>query len=140
MKVTGFSRTAKDLAIREMEKEVKEHTAFFIARHEGGVSAFSLDKLRAKLRPHSRYLVVKNSLARRVLSQARLTLLAESLNGTCGMTLTQGDPVAPCRILVDFAKENQNFKIQGAYVNGSVLLPDEIRVLAALPPREVLLA
>ena len=140
MKTTGFSRSSKDLIIKEVEGQLKGHPIFFVTQH-ASVSATSLDKLRAKLRKsNARYLVVKNRLGQKAFEKANLKAFAESFTGACGITLTGGDPVAPCKILVDFAKENETFKIKTGYMNGQIVSADQIKTLANLPSREVLLA
>lgn len=140
MKVTGFSRVSKDKIIGEIEKELKNRPSFFIAQH-GTLSATLIDKLRARLRPsHTRYFVVKNSLGKKALEKANLKALSDHLTGSCGIAFTSGDLVASSKALVDFAKENETFKIQSAYFNGEVVGTDQVKVLASLPAKEVLIA
>ena len=140
MKVTGLSRISKDKIIKEVEKELKNRAAFFVAEH-GTISATALDKLRAKLRlSKTRYLVVKNSLGRKAFENAKLEKLSENLTGSCGIAFTDGDIVAPSKTLVDFSRENESFKIRSAYFNGEVVGTDQIKVLASLPAKEVLIA
>ena len=140
MKVTGFSRVSKNLIIGEIEKELKKRDIFFVVQH-GRTPANLLDKLRAKLRTaDSRYLVVKNTLAKKALEKTKLDSFSESIVGACGFAFSGGDPVLSSKILVDFAKENEGFKIQTGIVNGEVLGPDKIKTLAGLPSRKVLLA
>lgn len=139
MKTTGFSRVSKDLIIEQIERELKASPVFFVVRH-GGLSATSMDKLRAKLRAAgSGYRAVKNSLGRIALEKSGIKELQETLSGNCGFAFTYQDPVAPCKILVDFAKENERFQIQAGYMNGKVIGLDQVKVLASLPSREVLL-
>ena len=139
MKSTGLSRQSKDLIISEVQKEIKARSVFFVTRH-GTVSATSLDKLRAKLRQsNARYLVVKNRLGQKAFEKANLKEVAQTFTGACGITFTSGDPVGPCKVLVDFAKQNETFKIQTGYLNGQIVSADEIKSLASLPSREVLL-
>ncbi len=140
MKVTGFSRVSKDKMIGEIEKELKNRPIFFVAQH-GTISASLLDKLRAKLRAtNTRYLVVKNSLGKRALDKANFKNLSESLNGACGIAFSSGDMIASSKVLVDFSKENETFKIQAAFLNGEVVGSDRVKILASLPSREVLIA
>ena len=140
MKATGLSRTSKDMIIKEVEKELKAHPIFFVTQH-GTVSATSMDKLRSKLRQSkARYLVVKSSLGQKAFEKANLKEIAGTFSGACGITFTSGDPVAPCKVLVDFAKENEKFKIQTGYLNGQIVNAEQIKALASLPSREVLLA
>ena len=140
MKTTGFSRVSKDLIIKELEKEIKPGPTMFVAEH-GSLSATALDKLRKQLRgSNSRYFVVKNSLGRIALEKANLKPLADAIKGGSGIAFSGGDVVQSSKILVDFSKENAEFKIQQAVMNGSVLTLDQIKHLASLPSREVLLA
>lgn len=127
------------MIIRDIEKELKARPAFFITQH-ASVPATSLDKLRAKLRSaNARYLVVKNSLCRIALDRAKFKELSSGVTGSCGIAFASGDVVASSKILVDFAKENEAFKIQQGFLNGEVVAPEKIKVLASLPSREVLL-
>ena len=140
MKATGFSRVSKNSIISQIEKEIKSHPTFFVARHDT-VSATTLDKLRAKLRQsNSRYLVVKKSLGKKALEKANLKNISEVMDGACGIAFTSGDPVTSSKILVDFSKENQGFMIQTGYMDGQVMGADQIKILASLPSKEVLLA
>ena len=140
MKATGFSRVSKDKLIGEIEKELKTRSTFFVAQH-GTVSATALDRLRARLRQSdTRYLVVKNSLGKKAFDRSNMKQVGETLKGSCGIAFTSGDIVASSKTLVDFAKENETFKIQMAYLNGELVGADKVKVLASLPSREVLIA
>ena len=140
MKVTGLSRVSKELIIAEIEKELKKHPTFFVARHDA-VPAEKLDKLRAKLRAsQTRYLVVKNSLGKKVFERAKMKDILSYIQGACGLAFTGGDPVLPSKTLMEFAKENESFKVQAGYLNGRLVGAEQIKVLAMLPSREVMLA
>ena len=140
MKITGFSRVAKEKIIAEIEKELKARSSFFITRHDT-VAADKMDKLRAKLRgTKARYLTVKHTLGHKAFERAKITGFAEQLKGGCGIAFTDGDPATASKTLVEFAKENESFKVQAGYLNGQVLASEQIKVLAMLPSREVMLA
>jgi len=140
MKATGLSRVSKDIIIREIEKELKSRDTFFIARHDS-VPAADIDKLRAKLRvSKTRYFVLKNTLGQKALERAKLTQFAEYIQGACGFAFSSGDPALSSKALMEFAKENENFKVQAAYLHGQVVSADRVKVLASLPSREVLLS
>lgn len=140
MKVTGYSRVSKDLIIKEIEKELKKGEPFFVVRHDA-VPATNIDKLRAKLRgSKTRYLVVKNTLGQKAFERAKLKEISETIQGACGIAFTSGDAVAPSKVLMDFAKENETFKVQAGFMQGKLMSVDQIKVLANLPSREVLLA
>ncbi len=140
MKATGFSRVSKELIIAELEKEIKNRPTFFIARHDA-VAAEKLDKLRAKLRStQARYFVVKNTLGQKAFERAKLGEFSEYIHGACGIAFTSGDPVLSSKMLMDFAKENDSFKVQAGYLGGRLVGLDQIKVLASLPSREVMLS
>ncbi len=139
MKVTGFSRVSKDLTIAQIEKELKDRPFLCITQH-GTLSAPNMDALRTKLRAsNSRYFVVKNSLGRIALERANLKSVADGLTGACGIVFSSGDPAQSSKTLIDFAKNNETFKIQSGYMNGNVISTAQIKILAELPSREVLL-
>ena len=140
MKTTGLSRVSKDLIITQIEKELKTRPSFFVAQH-GTVSAPLLDQLRAKLRSaNTRYFVVKNRLAKKAFEKAKVEGFADSFAGSCGIAFSGGDPVQSSKVLVEFGKANEVFKVQKGYMNGAVISIDQIKMLASLPSREVLLA
>ncbi len=140
MKTTGLSLVSKDLIIKQIEREIKANPVFFVTQH-ATVCGSKMDKLRSKLR-HSKakYMVVKSRLGQKAFEKSNFKDMAQTFNGACGITFTSGDPVAPCKVLVDFAKENEAFKIQSGYFNGQIIGADQIKSLAGLPSREVLLA
>jgi large subunit ribosomal protein L10 len=140
MKTTGLSRVSKDTIIREIDKELKNNTMYFVTQ-QGKTSAFALDGLRSRLRKaNGRYLVVKNSLAKKALEKHKIEKLPDGLSGTCGIVFSNGDPVASSKILMEFAKANEGFAVSSAYVSGAYMAPEQVKVLATLPSREVLLA
>ncbi|PIU39851.1 MAG: 50S ribosomal protein L10 [Candidatus Omnitrophica bacterium CG07_land_8_20_14_0_80_50_8] len=140
MKETGFSRVSKNLIITQIEKELDSRPAFFITQHTG-VSASSLDKLRVKLRgANSRYLVVKNSLGRRALDRGKFASLIKHVTGACGIAFSSGDPVLSSKILMDFSRENAGFKVQSGFIDGAPIGVDEVKQLANLPAKNVLVS
>ena len=140
MKITGFSRVSKDLIIKEIENELKKDQPFFVVRHDT-VPAASIDKLRAKLRTtKTRYLVVKNTLGQKAFERMKMKELGDQIEGACGLAFTSGDVVGSSKALMEFAKDNANFKVQAGYMAGKIMTTDQVKVLASLPSREVLLA
>ena len=68
------------------------------------------------------YTVVKNTLTRFAANKAGYTEFDELLNGTTSLACTTGDPIAPARIVCEFAKKNKDIvKIKGGLVEGKVL-------------------
>ena len=57
------------------------------------------------------------------------------------MACTTGDPIAPARIICEFAKKNKNvLEIKGGFVEGKVLSVDELKSFGELPSKDALVA
>lgn len=86
------------------------------------------------------YSVVKNTLTRFAAKNAGYDF-SEVLNGTTAMAVTTGDPIAPARIVCEFAKKNKNtLTIKGGIVEGSVLSADQLNSFGELPSKNALVA
>ena len=86
------------------------------------------------------YTVVKNTLTRFAANKAGYNQFDEMLNGTTSLACTTGDPIAPARIVCEFAKKNNVLSIKGGIVEGSVLSVDELNAFGALPSKDALVA
>ena len=87
------------------------------------------------------YTVVKNTLTRFAANKVGYTEFDELLNGTTSMACTTGDPIAPARIVSEFAKKNKDIiKIKGGMVEGKVLSVDELKAFGELPSKDALVA
>lgn len=87
------------------------------------------------------YTVVKNTLTRFAANKIGYSEFDELLNGTTSMACTTGDPIAPARIVSEFAKKNKDvIKIKGGMVEGKVLSIDELKAFGELPSKDALIA
>jgi large subunit ribosomal protein L10 len=107
-----------------------------------GLTVAQLEELRASLREVGvDYLVLKNTLARRAGEQAGLIELNPQLVGPTAIAISYEDVSAPARVLIDYARANRRTDmVRGGIAEGQVLSPSEVRQLADLPSREVLMA
>lgn len=105
-----------------------------------GLTVADLQGLRAQLRPlNSRFRVVKNTLTKIAADKVGLEELHPLLEGPTALVTAGDDPVAPAKIISDFARTSRILQIKGGVLEGQVIGPEAISELAALPPREVLL-
>jgi len=105
-----------------------------------GLNVARMTELRRKLRAAGvEYVVVKNTLALRALGEAAVVGLEPHLAGPTALVLGGADPVAPAKVLADFAKEHQKPAIKIGLVEGKMITPDQVKQLAALPSRPELL-
>lgn len=105
-----------------------------------GLNVSAMNSLRKKLREVDvEYRVVKNSLLTRASEGNDVSLIRESFVGPSAIALSYADPVAPAKVLTEFARENKKLEIKAGVMGGKFLDPDAIKALAALPSREALL-
>ena len=107
-----------------------------------GITVAEDTEMRRKLREANvDYAVVKNTLVRFALDGAGLNELDSVLNGTTSLAVCADDPIAPARVLCEYADKLQNhFEIKGGFMDGKVMSVDEIKALAKIPPMPVLRA
>ena len=87
------------------------------------------------------YAVVKNTLTRFAANKAGYTEFDEVLNGTTSMASTTDDPIAPARVVCEFAKKNKNVvRLKGGMVEGKVLSVEELMSFGELPSKNALVA
>ncbi len=105
-----------------------------------GLDVATMNELRKRLREAAvECKVVKNTLLIRASDQTDAEMIKDAFKGPSAVTLSYDDPVAPAKILVEFAKEHKKIEIKKGVMGGKVLELSDIKALADLPPREVLI-
>lgn len=106
-----------------------------------GLDVDAMNGLRRKLRAEQvEFKVVKNTLIKRAAKDMDVALIDEHFIGPSALALSYDDPVAPAKVLTEFAKDHENLEIKIGVMDGKVLDLSAIKALAALPSREALLA
>ena len=107
-----------------------------------GITVAQDTELRNKFREAGvEYTVVKNTLTRFATNKVGYKEFDEVLNGTTSMACTSGDPIAPARIVSEFAKKNKNvLKIKGGIVEGQVQSIENLMAFGELPSKDALIA
>lgn len=130
----------KQAIVNELSAKMKAATAGVIVDYKG-INVENDTKLRTELRKSGvEYAVVKNTLTRFAAKQAGLMGLDDVLNGTSALAMSMTDPVIAAKVLCEYAKKNDRFKIKAGFVEGKVIDADEVKNLASLPSKEVLVA
>jgi len=106
-----------------------------------GLNVETMTELRRKLREEQiDYQVVKNTLLMRAAKETGVALIQDQLKGPSAIALSFDDPVAPAKVLMEFAKKNEKLEIKAGVMEEQVLDLASIKALAALPSREALLS
>ena len=105
-----------------------------------GLDVSAMNDLRRKLREADvEYKVVKNTLIRRAAVDTDAALITDHYTGPSALALSYTDPVAPAKVLTDFAKGNDKLEIKVGVMDGKKMDVSDIKALSSLPSREVLL-
>lgn len=129
-------------SVAQLRELLADAKTFFLVDYQG-LSAADMHKLRAKVRAAGgRLLVSKNTLIRVVLEERGVMGFGPTLQGSTALVLVGEDPVAPAKVLTDFAKEHPKDlpAAKGGRLQGSIVGPEALAKIATLPPREVLYA
>lgn len=106
-----------------------------------GITVAEDTALRAAMRKAGcEYAVIKNTLIGRACDAAGLSDIKAQLNGMNALALSYDDPVAPAKILKEYADKIESFSIRGGILDGAVVDTKTVEELAEIPPKEVLLA
>lgn len=126
--------------VSEIKDRFARATAVILADYRG-LTVKEMQALRTKLRESGSELrVYKNTLAQIAMRELALPDLGELLDGPTAFLFTFGDPVAPAKAVVDFAKDHKVLTVKGGFIDSVVTSADGVVALASLPSREVLLA
>ena len=131
----------KQAIVAALTERIQNATAGVFVDYKG-ITVAEDTELRNELRKNEvEYSVVKNTLTRFALNNVGLSELDSVLNGTTSLATSSEDPIAPIRVINQYAeKMNGKFEIKAAFMDGRVLTADEITALAKLPSKQALQA
>jgi large subunit ribosomal protein L10 len=136
----AISRVQKEKMVADYVDRMSRSRVLILTDYRG-LSVADISELRQRLREvDSVFQVVKNTLFTRALKETGLPIPSEHLQGTVGVGYCLGDAPPVAKALMDFAKEREFLRVRGAILSTSVLDADGVKIMADLPPREVVLA
>ena len=104
------------------------------------ISSMQMDNLRKTLkRTGAKLYVSKNSIAKRALKDLQFERLADKMNGQMAFVWCETDSFEVSKALAKFAKEYEGLNVQGGLLQGKVLETNDVKRLADLPSRKILL-
>ncbi len=142
-------RGVADVPNVEKVKKVEELNGLFLKAKSAvladyqGIEAPGLTRLRGHMRSRSvDFRVVKNTLARQAVKNTPFDLLDEEFKGPVSLVISFEDMVAPAKALAEYAKSGveKGPKVICGVVGGKKISPAEVKALADLPSREVLIS
>lgn len=125
----------------EVLKERLQRARAVILTDFRGLTVKEITQLRARLREAGvEYRVVKNRLMRIAARQAGIPGLETYLEGPTAAAFGYDDPVTPARVIQEFVRQMRKLEAKGGIAEGRPLSAQQVRQLADLPPRGILLA
>lgn len=135
-----MARVEKERTVEELTEMFKKAQAVVLSDFTG-LNVEEMAELRRRCRDSSVvYRVAKNTLARFAASKADLEPLLRYLTGPNGFTFGYDDPAVPAKVINDFAKKSGKLTIKGGVFQGEVIGPDQVKRIATLPGKDVLLS
>jgi large subunit ribosomal protein L10 len=134
-----MARPDKAAAVAELSERFSSSAGVVLTEYRG-LSVKALGELRRTLGDDATYAVSKNTLTTIAAREAGVSGIEDQLVGPTAIAFISGDPVNVAKGLRDFGRANPLLIIKGGVLEGKVISPDEVRRLADLESREVLLA
>jgi large subunit ribosomal protein L10 len=137
-----MSRALKESMTRELVRELDGLQGCVVIGYEK-LTTEEAQAFRARLRQDGiRIRVVKNSLAHLALEQVGMGSVKAFVEGPSAIVYSRADGDVPAisKVLQEWIKKSQAIRVRGAFLDGRPIPPEDVRRLAAIPGRPVLLA
>jgi large subunit ribosomal protein L10 len=124
--------------VAELKQLFADSSAIYLTEYRG-LTVTELKTLRRSMANDATYVVAKNTLLTIAAKEAGVTAFDGQLAGPTAMTFVHGDPVNAAKALKEFAKAQPLLVVKSGLMDGVALSDAEVKTLADLETREVLL-
>jgi len=130
----------KEQLVQDVIQRLQGVKSMYLADFSG-MTVEKATTLRARCRAAGvHYTVIKNTLLKRAVNSMGVTQLDAYLEGPTVLAYSLDSEVEPARVLVEFARENERPQVKAGLIGDKLFGAEEVKQLALLPPRDVLLA
>lgn len=130
----------KQATVAALAEKIGKAVSGVLVKYEG-ITVEDDTKLRAALRAAGvEYTVMKNTLTGRACEIAGYGDMKQYLSGMNAIAISANDPVAPAKVLKEYADKIDSFEIKAGFVDGGVIDAKGVEELATIPSKEVLIA
>ncbi len=131
---------SKKSEVLEKVKTILDNNKNVVLTEYRGMNVQEMTEFRAALRKAGVQLkVLKNTLSKRLFKDVGMEEMNGQMEGPVAVGFLSDDVAASAKVLLDFAKKNEFLKIKAGYIDGKVVSMDQVKAIASLPSREVLL-
>ena len=130
----------KQAIVADLAEQLKNSPAGVVVNYQG-ITVDADTKMRKALREAGvKYTVMKNSLTGRACEEVGMGEMKQYLSGMTAIAIATDDPVAPAKVLKEYADKIESFQILAGYLDGAVVDKATVEKLADIPSKEVLIA
>ncbi len=127
---------AKKVIVKQVNSLASDAVSVGVAEYRG-LTVEQMTNLRAAaIQANVSLRVVKNTLAKRALTETTCECVMPVVSGPVILGFSQEDPGAVARVFKDFAKENEDLIVRGLGVSGEFVDADQIKRIADLPTKD----
>ncbi|MBI5418160.1 50S ribosomal protein L10 [Candidatus Poribacteria bacterium] len=135
-----MKRNQKETQIKEIQEKLSDANATVVTTYKG-LTVEKISTLRRDLRKSgAEYKVYKNTLSNRAYNSCGFNDVEKYFSGSTAIAFVKKDPAAVAKVLNEFKKNEELFGIKFGTLGNKIVSVEEIKILASLPSREVLIA
>ena len=130
----------KEASENRIKNSFKASQGLILVKYSG-VSSPDMSSLRKALKGAGADLfVVKNSVARRAMTELGLNDLCGAIDAPCGVIFFKNEPVDTSKVLCSFRKDHEKLLLEGGYLIDRKLTQKDIEAMSKLPSKDMLRA
>ena len=130
-----MNRDQKEIFIKNIKTIVDENSLVLVF-HYRGMSMNEMTDLRVQsFNSGCNIKVTNNRLAKLALKETNKVVLSDFFDGPTAIAYSN-DPVSLTKLLVEFAKNNNNLVVLGGIMDNEILSVEKIEILSKLPSLE----
>jgi large subunit ribosomal protein L10 len=135
-----MAKPEKIAKVEEIKERFLGHKVILLTDFSG-LAVDEINSLRFQLRDiGAEYRVLKNTLTLLAIKDTEYEDVGTFMEGPVAAAFVSGDPMVVAKELVNYARMNPKLGIKGGFMEGKILKAADVRNLATLPSRDVLLA
>lgn len=136
----NLNRTEKEQVIQELREGFNRAKSIVFTDYRG-LTVADLSDLRSLLREgRFEYKIVKNTLAKIASEGTSVSAAKDAFKGPVGIAISYDDPVLAVKKILEYSKKNDKFKIGIGLIEGAICAAQDLKAVADLPPRNILLS
>jgi large subunit ribosomal protein L10 len=136
----ALSRAKKTEKVKVLAKELETSTTAIIGTFTKMTVAQDFELRKVVRAAGGKYHVLKNKLAQKAGEGTKVEQALKGLKGVSAAAFTSGDPVELAKAFTKWVGDNADFTFKLGIVDGKLIKPEEVKSLAAMPPKEEIYA